>query len=115
MLPWRLMFMRPSSQPWWMDAKDYAGAAALQYQQQAALREVEPVAEGASDEKSSVEGSDTEKTSNAEERSDKEAAADTRVLKMLYKGNMEEISRQEQQHKNAKVYNRKHNCYRNTR
>ena len=28
---------------------------------------------------------------------------------------MEEISRQEQQHKKAKVYNRKHNCYRNTR
>ena len=98
-----------------LDARDYAGAAALQYQQQATLGEVEPAADSASDEEASVEGSDSEKTSSAEERSDKEAAADTRVLKMLYKGNMEEISRQEQQHKKAGVFNRKHNCYRNTR
>ncbi len=76
---------------------------------------MEPPLEGASDEEASVEGSDTEKSSSAEEKIDKQADADTRVLKMLYKGNMEAISRQEQQHKNARVYNRKHNCYRNTR
>ena len=34
---------------------------------------------------------------------------------MLYKGNMEQISRRGQQEKSAKVYNRKHNHYCNTR
>ena len=40
---------------------------------------------------------------------------ETQGLKMLYKGNMEQISRRGQQEKSAKVYNRKHNYYRNTR
>jgi hypothetical protein len=34
---------------------------------------------------------------------------------MLYKGNMEETSRQEQQSGKARVHTSKHNCYRNTR
>ena len=37
------------------------------------------------------------------------------MLKMLYKGNMEEVSRQEEQTKKAKVFNRKHSFYRHTR
>ena len=98
-----------------VDEGDYAGAAALQYQQQAALGEVDHSTDGASEQGSAPDGSETEHSDSAEEAEDKEATADTRVLKMLYKGNMEEISRQEQQSKKAKVYNRKHNCYRNTR
>ena len=57
------------------------------------------------------DGSETEHSVEADESENQEAKADTHVLKMLYKGNMEEISRQEQQSKKAKVYNRKHNCY----
>ena len=37
------------------------------------------------------------------------------VLKMLYKGNMEEVQRQEAKLKKAGTFNRKHNCYRHTR
>ncbi len=37
------------------------------------------------------------------------------INNIWYKGNMEEISRQEQQSKKAKVHTGKHNCYRNTR
>ena len=40
---------------------------------------------------------------------------ETQGLKMLYKGNMEQISRRGQQEKSAKVYNRKRNYYCNTR
>ena len=40
---------------------------------------------------------------------------ETRVLKMLYRGNMAEVSRQEEQLNNAKVFNQKHSFYRNTR
>ena len=61
------------------------------------------------------DGSETEHSSIDEMKEDGEAAADTHVLKMLYQGNMEEISRQEQQSKKSTVFNRKHNCYRNTR
>ena len=43
------------------------------------------------------------------------AKEDTHTLKMLYKGNMAEISRAGQQSKKAHVFNRKHNSYRNTR
>ena len=37
------------------------------------------------------------------------------MLKMLYKGNMEEVQRQEAKLKKAGTFNRKHNCYRRTR
>jgi len=60
-------------------------------------------------------GSETEHSSSADEKADAAADADTHVLKMLYKGSMAEISREEQQSKKAHVFNRKHNCYRNTR
>ena len=61
------------------------------------------------------DGSETEHSSSADEKANAVADADTHVLKMLYKGNMAEISREEQQSKKAHVFNRKHNCYRNTR
>ena len=47
------------------------------------------------------DGSETEHSSIDEMKEDGEAAADTHVLKMLYQGNMEEISRQEQQSKKS--------------
>ena len=73
-------------------------------------------AEDAWDEKSQSDKDDEEETE--EESSQDEAKAESReacVLKMLYKGNMEEVSRQEEQTKKAKVFNRKHSFYRHTR
>ena len=98
-----------------LHAQDFTGAAVLQHQQRVALGEVEPPLENVIDEDATDEGSETEHSSSAEEKEDKENDRETQVLKMLYKGNMEEISRREQQEKGAKVYNRKHNYYRNTR
>ena len=98
-----------------LENSDYAGAASLKNQQDLALRAAEPPREGASDDEANVAGSDTENSSNTEAESDKENDEDTRTLKLLYKGNMQDSSRQEKQNKKAMVYNKKHNCYRNTR
>jgi hypothetical protein len=105
-----------------VEAKDYAGAAALQYQRRLALESEEVPREnddqddaGASGEEENPGGSETEHSSSADEKANAAADADTHVLKMLYKGNMTEISREEQQSKKAQVHNSRHNCYRNTR
>ena len=55
--------------------------------------------------------SDTEDTSEEEPQADDE----TRVLKMLYKGNMEEVCRSEEQARKATVVNRRHDFYKQTR
>ena len=101
--------------------RDFAGAAALQLQQKlCSEKDKEADKDTGSDEATggewdSQKGSDTEISSKAEELEDAATKTDTHVLKMLYKGNMEEVCRQEQQLKKARVFNRKHNCYRNTR
>ena len=97
-----------------LHAQDFTGAAVLQHQQRVALGEVEPPLENVSEEDATVEDIETEHSSSAEEKEYKENDRETRVLKMLYKGNMEEIPRREQQEKSAKVYNRKHKYYRNS-
>ena len=56
--------------------------------------------------------SDTEESS--EEEPD-EPEEDTRVLKMLYKGNMEEVNRRAEQERRAKVISQKHSFYKQTR
>ena len=61
------------------------------------------------------EDEDVSAESCAHEEPVDEAAASVQVLKMLYKGNMEEVSRQEQQDRKAKFFSRKHSFYRNTR
>lgn len=94
-----------------VDEEKYAEADKLQKQQD--LLRVD-MADG-SEELDDLEGSATEHSSDATGNEAKEADAETRVLKMLYKGNIEELSRQDEQHKKAHVFNRKHNCYRNTR
>jgi len=98
-------------------ARDYAGAAALQQQQQLATEcdDGQSQRGSAAEADAAEEGSQTEHGSDSEDDTTQEAARDLRVLKMLYKGNMEEISRQEEQSRKAKVYNRKHNFYRNAR
>jgi len=58
-----------------------------------------------------VIASETEESSEHET----DVGGDTRVLKMLYKGNMAEVSRREEQARKATVFNRKHNFYRHTR
>ena len=56
-------------------------------------------------------GSDTEDSSEEDIVPD----MDTRILKMLRSGNMAEVNRAEEQSRKAKVFNRKHDFYRNTR
>ena len=46
---------------------------------------------------------------------DPEDSRETHVLKMLYEGNVAEINRRDEQARKAKVYNHKHDTYRNTR
>ena len=57
--------------------------------------------------------------SETEEDSGNESAheqdVDTRVLRMLYKGNVAEVNRREEQQRKAKVVNHKHDFYRQTR
>ena len=105
-----------------LEAKDYAGADALQNRQRLPLESLEATEEndGADDadtsgERDEPDGSETEHSSDTNEKPNAEADPDTHVLKMLYKGNMAEISRAEQQYKKARVSNNRHNCYRNTR
>jgi len=60
--------------------------------------------------------SDTEDDEeHAEKEEDPEVEEATRVLKLLYKGNVAEVNRREEQERKAKVYNRKHDFYRKTR
>jgi hypothetical protein len=56
-------------------------------------------------------GSDTEDSSEEDIVPD----MDTRILKMLRSGNMAEVNRAEERTRKAKVCNRKHDFYRNTR
>jgi len=58
---------------------------------------------------SDLHGSEIEKSSG------QESDIDTRVLKMLYKGNMAEVNRRVEQQRKAKVVNHKHDYYRKTR
>ena len=46
---------------------------------------------------------------------DPEGSRETHVLKMLYEGNVAEVSRRDEQARKAKAYNQKHDYYRNTR
>ena len=54
-------------------------------------------------------------TEESSEEEQKPAVGETHVLKMLYKGNMEEVNRRMEQERKAKVFNHKHCFYRNTR
>ncbi len=100
-----------------LGVRDYAGAAALQYEQQLASGGAAntPDPDAFSVGLDAEEGSCTEEASSAEEGQDDAAVRDTRVLKMLYKGNMAEVSRQEEQSRKARVYSRRHDFYRHTR
>ena len=68
--------------------------------------------EGDDEGPAAVVASDTEESS--EEEPD-EPEEDTRVLKMLYKGNMEEVNRRVEQQRRAKVISQKHSFYEQTR
>ena len=57
---------------------------------------------------------DTSEDSEEEETDDK-MNSDTRVISMLYKGNMAEVCRQEQRGRKAGIFNHKHDFYRHTR
>ena len=99
--------------------RDYAGAAALQAKMQGAVEAEAALgtsaealsAEEEDDEDGEAFHSDTEESSEEDPRADDE----TRVLKMLYKGNMEEVNRCEEQTRKAKVFNRRHDYYKHTR
>ena len=90
-----------------VDAQDYAGLVALQ---NAYKKLVEAMVDG--DEADANDpNSDTEDGSADEPRGEE----DTHILKMLYKGNMEEANRGTEQAKKAKVFNHRHDYYKNTR
>ena len=57
-----------------------------------------------------------EEEEDEEERAEKAAAEeDVHVLKMLYAGHLAEASRRDAQSRKAGLFNRKHDCYKNTR
>ena len=53
--------------------------------------------------------------SGDERRADPEVAEHQRVLKMLYEGNLAEVNRRDAQTRKAKVFNQRHDYYKNTR
>ena len=61
---------------------------------------------------SALVASDTEGSS---EEDQEEPEEDTRVLKMLYKGNMEEVNKRVEQERRARVISHKHAFYKQTR
>jgi len=67
----------------------------------------------AEDEPLELDESETEEPSDAEEG--RAGDNDLHVLRMLYRGNMEEVRRREEQCRHARVFNRKHTFYRQTR
>ena len=105
--------------------KDYAGAAALQEKHRQRLQawEAAGVGDPAATEApfDSIESMSSEEEEEEHEQTEEESSShdvepqEARVLKMLYKGNMAEVSRQEEQTKKAKVFNQKHSFYRHTR
>ena len=101
--------------------RDYAAAAALQAKLDEGAVESE-AALGATDEAApsggEAEGPHTsggDETEDISEEEEEEHGEETRVLKMLYKGNMEEVNRREEQARKAKVVNHKHKYYKQTR
>ena len=92
--------------------EDYQGAATLQARQ--ALATGAAAAEN-QDEDNNDAGEDApwpnnedEEESSADEQAWPAADEETHTLKMLYQGNMEEVARQEEQSKKAKMFMRKH-------
>ena len=80
--------------------------------------EVEPRGDEVGEEENEEWGQSSAK-SETEESSSRESAhertADTRVLKMLYEGNMAEVNRREEQQRKSWITNHKHDFYRQTR
>ena len=92
--------------------EEYAAAAKLQAQMLNDEEEEQPLLVPSEDEEHKMEHeSDTEDSNEDEPR----ANDDTHVLKMLYKGNLEEMNRSNEQTRKAKVVNRRHDFYKNTR
>ena len=91
-----------------IEAQDYEGARDLKAAYENQIRSDSDV-DNADNEVGEEEEESTENEANPE------AEADTRILKLLYKGNMEEANRSEVQARKAKCFNHKHNYYRNTR
>ena len=54
-------------------------------------------------------------TEESSEEDCKEPEEDTRVLKMLYRGNMEEVNKRVERERRAKVISHKHSFYKQTR
>ena len=76
-----------------------------------AAQNADEVSDGSEDDAPDLVCSATEASSSEEEVPNNE----TQVLRMLYKGNVEEVSRFEEQARKAKVCNRRHGFYKNTR
>ena len=98
-----------------LDAEDFAGAAQLKetYDIQAKEDACESEAEGADTEEEMEEEEEEEESSAAEEEADENTA---RILKLLYKGNMDAVDQNAKQASKTKVFNcYRHNYYKGTR
>ena len=98
-----------------LDACDFAGAAQLKetYERQMKEDAYESEAEGADTEEEVEEEEEEEESSAAEEEADENTK---RILKLLYKGNVETVDPKTKLQARAKVFNcYRHKYYRGTR
>ena len=99
--------------------EDYKGAAILKARQECETNSADTayqVEESILPEENAPWPNDEDDAeSSADEQAWHTASEETHILKMLYQGNMEEVGRQEQQSKKAKLFMRKHDVYRNTK
>ena len=79
----------------------------------------DPAALDPTDDAETEEGKEAAGVTDTEESTDEEstpeAADDTRILRMLYRGNVDEKNRHEEQRRKSCVVNARHNFYRETR
>ena len=99
-----------------MEKTDYAGAAVLQKEWDDRKAAAGQDKDSDSD-TSRAEGSDSDLEEASEEEDEAQAAVhqDLSVLRMLYKGNVEEVDRGAEQARKGRVVSAKHTFYKNTR
>jgi len=90
---------------------DTSAAVALFKRQQEELEDQQKE----EDDADAADGVESETEDSAEEEKQAELSKETHVLKMLYKGNVAAVSREDEQLKKARIVNAKHTFYKNTR
>ena len=94
-------------------AEDFEAAAALQRQQQGDAGREDAAGQGDGSEGNGDDGQGEEAQESTDTESDGKRE-ETRILRMLYQGNVAETSRQEEVTRMLKVFNRRHGFYKKT-